>query len=171
MDNPLLVCVLDGLADYYQQAQPLSSIEAILVAVARDGNTSDHLHDEIRPACGGCASIQHFRNVRVVHKGQGLALGFKPYDDLLGVHAQLDNLEGNKSFNRLLLLGHINYAATALAEFLQQFVAADRLARLLEAGRQWMQAKGPQTWRLKLVGLEGGDLVSSEQAFGAEAVR
>ena len=62
---------------------------------------------------------------------------------LLGVHAQLDDLERHPPSDRLLLLGHINHAATALADLLQQLVAANPVAgffqgreqRRLQAGR------------------------------------
>ena len=48
----------------------------------------------------------------------------------LGVHAQLDDLERHAAADRLLLFGHIDDAAAAFADLLQQFVAADSVARL-----------------------------------------
>ena len=50
---------------------------------------------------------------------------------LLGVHAQLDDLERHPPANRFLLLGHINHAAAAFADLLEQFVAADAVAGFL----------------------------------------
>jgi hypothetical protein len=59
-----------------------------------------------------------------------LPLGFEPRDHLLGIHAQLDDLERLASAHRLLLFGHIHHAATALANLLEQFVSANFVAGL-----------------------------------------
>ena len=48
----------------------------------------------------------------------------------LRVHAELDDLERHAAAHRLLLLGHVNHAAAAFADLLQQLVAADPVARL-----------------------------------------
>ena len=37
----------------------------------------NQFHDEIRPAIGRCAGVQHFGNIGMVHERQRLALGFK----------------------------------------------------------------------------------------------
>ena len=49
---------------------------------------------------------------------------------LFGVHAQLDDLERDAAANRLLLFGHIDHAAAAFADLLEQLVAADAVAGL-----------------------------------------
>ena len=67
----------------------------------------------------------------MVHQGQRLALGFEPGQHFLGVHARLDDLEGDAALDRFLLLGHIDHPAAAFANLLQQFVAANFIARLL----------------------------------------
>ena len=71
----------------------------------------------------------------MVHEGQGLALGLEPGDDLLGVHAQLDDLEGHPAADRLGLLGHIDHPAAALADLFQQLVVADAVAGFLGDGQ------------------------------------
>ena len=86
-------------------------------------------HHEVRPAALGGAGIQHAGDVRMVHQGQRLALGLEAGDDLAGVHARLDDLEGDLAVDRLGLLGHEHPAKTAFADFLQQLVAADDGAR------------------------------------------
>jgi hypothetical protein len=63
----------------------------------------------------------------MIHHGQRLPLGLEARDDLLGVHAQLDDLERHAPAHRLGLLGHIDHAATAFADFLQQLVANGKL--------------------------------------------
>ena len=72
-----------------------------LVAVVGDGNALDELHDEERPAGVGAAGVQHAGDVGVVHQRQGLALGLEAGDDLTGVHARLDDLEGHFAADRL----------------------------------------------------------------------
>ena len=54
----------------------------------------------------------------MVHQGQRLPLGFEPGDDRFGVHAQLDDFEGDAAADGLFLFGHINHAAAAFADFL-----------------------------------------------------
>ena len=73
---------------------------------------------------------------------QRLALGFKAGDDLLGVHAQLDDLERHAAAHRFLLLGHVNHAAAAFADFLEQFVAADAIAGFFGGQRNYFGAGG-----------------------------
>ena len=77
------------------------------------------------------AGVQHLGDVGMVHHRQRLPLGLEAGDDALGVHAQLDDLERHAAADRLLLLGHINHAAAAFADLLQQFVAANPVAGFL----------------------------------------
>ena len=60
----------------------------------------------------------------MVHQGQGLPLGLEAGDDLLGVHARLDDLQRDLAADRLLLLGHIDDAKAAFADLLAELVAA-----------------------------------------------
>ena len=97
----------------------------ILVAKFSDGHALNQFHDEER-ASGICrSSIQDAGDVGMVHQGQRLPLGLEAGHDLLGVHAQLDDLQGHPAADRLLLLGHIDHAHAAFADFLQQLVAAN----------------------------------------------
>ena len=91
-------------------------------------DAAHQFHDEVGPAGVGRAGVEHLGDVRMIHHGQRLPLGLEAGDDLLGVHAQLDDLERDAPAHRLLLLGHIDHAAAAFADFLQQLVAAERLA-------------------------------------------
>ena len=61
---------------------------------------------------------------------QRLAFGFETGDDAFGVHAQLDDLERDAAAHRFLLLGHIDHAATAFADLLEQLVASYLVTRL-----------------------------------------
>ena len=109
--------------------------QVVLVAVVGDLDAPHQFHDEVGPAGLRGPGIQHLGDVGMVHQRQGLALGFEPGDDLLGVHAQLDDLEGDPAADGLLLLGHIDHPAAAFADLLEQFVVADAVAGFLGEGR------------------------------------
>ena len=58
-----------------------------------------------------------------------LALRFEPRDDGLRVHSKLDYLEGDAPAHGFFLLGHVDDAAAAFADFLQQLIASHAIAR------------------------------------------
>ena len=91
----------------------------------------------------------------MVHQGQGLALGLEPGDDLPGVHAGLDDLEGHLALDRLELLGHEHHPEAAFADLLQQLVAPDDRARAFadELLRRHQDGRSRQLARA-LMGLE-----------------
>jgi hypothetical protein len=64
----------------------------------------------------------------MVHEGEGLALGPEAGDDLARVHAGLDDLQRDETFDRLGLLGHPDGPHAALADLLDQLVRADQRA-------------------------------------------
>ena len=61
----------------------------------------------------------------MIHERERLPLGFEARDDLPGIHAELDDLEGHAAAHRFFLLGHINHTATAFTNLLKQFVTAN----------------------------------------------
>src|SRR2546430_2142882 len=73
--------------------------------------------------------------VNRVHHGQGLPLGLEAGDDLAGIHAGLDDLEGDLALDRVGLLGHEDGAHAAFADLLQELVRADHGAGFFRAGR------------------------------------
>ncbi len=77
------------------------------------------------------AAIQHLGNIRMVHHGQSLSLGFEPGDDLFAVHARFDDLQRDIATYGSDLFGHVDHAETTFANLLQQFVAANALAKRL----------------------------------------
>ena len=79
VDDPLLVGVLDRLADRHEQLQPLPRASA----GARRSNSvigtplTSSMTKYGRPS-GGRPGVEHLGDVRVVHQGQGLPLGLEP---------------------------------------------------------------------------------------------
>ena len=111
------------------------------------------------------SGIQHLGDVRMVHHRQRLPLGLEPGDDLLGVHAQLDDFQRDAPPHRLGLLGDIDHAAAAFADAFQQLVAPERLAHGFVRGVREVDLEGG-TGCVRLCGQQGvGLVVSHEQGF------
>ena len=134
MDHPNIAKVLDGVANLDEEVEPFLGAKVGLVAVVGDLDAPHQFHDEVGPTHVGRARIEHLGDVRMIHHGQCLPLGLEPRDDLLGVHAQLDHLEGHFAADRLFLFGDIDHAAAALPDLLQQLVASQRLPNGLIGG-------------------------------------
>jgi hypothetical protein len=64
----------------------------------------------------------------MIHHRQCLSLGLESRDNTFGIHAQLDDLERHAATDRFFLFGHINHAAAAFANLLEQFVVANLVA-------------------------------------------
>jgi hypothetical protein len=154
VDDALLVGVLDGLADRDEQLQPLPGVEPVLVAILGDRHPLDQLHHEVGPAGLGGAGIQHAGNIGVVHQRQGLAFGLEPGDDLVGVHARLDDLQRHAASDRVFLLGHEHGAHPTLADLLEQLVGTDTRAGSF-TDRAWSLGHGSGDAVSRLVGVGG----------------
>jgi hypothetical protein len=61
----------------------------------------------------------------MLHHGKGLTLGIQASQNLSGVHAQFDQLEGDASVNRLRLFGEPNLTHTTFPKELEEPVGAD----------------------------------------------
>ena len=103
-------------------------------------------------------------------KRQGLAFGLEPGDHLLGVHPQLDDLEGHPPADRRALFGRPDRAEPAFAQLLEELVTADERAgflgelHFLDCRRRGLRgAVFRQKLRLPLV--------RGEQCFEARAQR
>jgi len=107
---------------------PLQGVTTSEITGFRDGHALDQLHHEVGPARLGSSPVQHVGDVRVVHHGQGLALGLETGDYFPGVHARLDDLQGHGAPYRLALFGHEHYAKPAFADLLQEPVMGVAIA-------------------------------------------
>jgi hypothetical protein len=145
MEDALLVGVLDGVADRQEQPEALGDGGLPLVAVLRQRHALDQLHREVGHARLGGARVEHGGDVRVAHQGQCLALRLEALQELLGVEAHPDHLQGHPAPDRLGLLGDPDGAHAALAQLLAQPVRSDadlgrgRLGFLV--GAQGLQAR------------------------------
>ncbi len=61
----------------------------------------------------------------MVHQGESLPLGLEPRDDLLRIHARLDDLERHLATHGLRLLGQVDDAHSPFADHLRELVGAD----------------------------------------------
>jgi hypothetical protein len=124
VDDPLLVSVLHGLADLHEEAQSLRHTRPRRVAVFGDRYALDVLHHEERPAGLGQAAVEHLGDIRMIHHGQRLALGFEPREHLARIHTRLDELERDFAPDRLRLLSNPDRPHAPFADFFEQLVAA-----------------------------------------------
>ena len=106
-----------------------TALSAASIPLTRPSGTLSPTGGEGRGEGAFCRPrIKHLGDVRMIHHRQRLALRLEARDDLLGVHAKLDDFERDTPPHRLALLGDIHHAATAFADFFHQLVAAERLA-------------------------------------------
>ena len=124
VDEPLLMGVLDGLADRGEELEALADAHLRFVAEPGQRQPVDQFHDEERPAFGRHAAIDHPGDVGMLHDGQGLPLLFEALEHGLGVHARLDQLERHLALDRLGLLGDPDVAHAAFADLLDERVPA-----------------------------------------------
>ena len=89
------------------------------------GSPLTQLHHEVGPAAVGRAGVKHARDVRMIHHRQGLPLGLEPRDDLMRVHAGLDDLERHRAPDRLVLLSGVDDAEPTGADLVQDVVRTD----------------------------------------------
>ena len=134
MDEALLVRMLDGPANLNEQVQALASIEMVLVAVVGDLDAAHEFHDKIRAAGLGGTGIEHAGDIGMIHQGERLTFSLKAGDNAFGIHAQLDDLEGDPAVDGFFLVGHEHHAAAAFADFLEQLVIADAGAQAFQGG-------------------------------------
>jgi hypothetical protein len=147
---PILVRVLDRLADRDEQLQAFPERQPRLVAVPGDGQPLDHLHDEIGAATPGLPfirggrgpGVEDFGDVGVVHQRQRLPLGLEPGDHLAAVHPGPDQLQGHPSPHAPLLHGHVNHAHPAFADGLEELVGADDGPGSLQGLRRLQDHRG-----------------------------
>jgi len=81
VNDSLLMRVLDGVANVDEQIQSLNRRQIVLIAVVRDRNPTYQFHHEVGPAGVGCAGVEDFGDVGVIHHRERLALGLEAGHD------------------------------------------------------------------------------------------
>ena len=119
MDDPLLMGVLDGVADRDEEVEPLFGVSFLLVAILRDRHALDLLHDEEGPAASVVAGVEDLGDVGVVHHGQGLPFRLEAGKDAESMPG-LMSLRATMPPDRLRLLGHPDDAHAPFADRLEQ---------------------------------------------------
>ena len=104
------------------------------------------------------ARIEHLGDVRVVHQRQRFALCLEPRDDLTGVHAGLDQLQGDAPMWRCVLFEASRWAEASpfLRNQAREPDGADEKGRMRIAGHcglGWLVLAGRRRGRLVKDGL------------------
>ena len=81
VDDPLLVGMLDRLADRDEQLEPIRGDSSLVVAELGERDALHKLHHEVRRTVLGRAGIEQLGDIRVVHDRDRLPLGFEPRQD------------------------------------------------------------------------------------------
>jgi hypothetical protein len=68
--------------------------------------------------------VKHMGDVWMIQQGEGLLFGFKPSNNLFGVHPRLDYFERHLASDRSLLLSQIDYSETTLTENAEKLIRA-----------------------------------------------
>ena len=135
VDDPLLMRVLDRLADRDEQLQPLARSSGWFWSqYSVIGTPAHQLHHEVRPAGVGRAGVEDLGDVRDGPSSPAPAARPRSGRSTCRV-----SMPGLMTFSATLrrtgsrLLGHEDDADAAFADLLQQLVAADDRADLLAA--------------------------------------
>ena len=125
VDDPLLVRMLDSLANLDKEPQAILDRQLLPIAMLRDRRPRHVLHHKVRPPLLGLPAVVNLGDTGMIHHRQGLPLGLKPRNDLRRVHPQLDDLERHPAPHRLVLLCEVHHPHPALAEHLKNFIRTD----------------------------------------------
>jgi hypothetical protein len=134
VDDALLMGVLDGLADLDEEVDAFAGAEVILVAEVGNPNASDQFHDKVGTTGGSGSGIEDPGDAGMIHHGEGLTLDLETGEQFPGIHAELDQFQGDLAPDRLGLFGNVDNTIAAFAEALPKFVGADHLADIVIIG-------------------------------------
>ena len=123
MHNPLLVSMLNRLADGDQQLQAFAQRESRLVAKLVQRQTMNQFHHKEWLVAVRHSGIQNSGDIGVIHQRQRLALLLEPSQHGFGIHPGLNELQSNPPFHRFGLLSNPHLSHSAFANFFPQNVA------------------------------------------------
>jgi hypothetical protein len=116
VNDPFLVCVLDRHAHLAEELQSLLVTDPLEFTVLEKRDPLHQLHHEIGTAARGAPSVEYPGDVGVVHPRERLPLRLEARDHLPGVHAELEDLQGDPPLHGLTLFGHVHLAEAAFSD-------------------------------------------------------
>src|SRR5665213_1795019 len=129
VDDEVAVGVGDGFEDVQEEVAAGLDAEGILAAEDVDGAAFYILHGEEGDAVGGGPAVEQAGNIRVIQICEDLALVAEAAQDFLGVHAALDDFEGDLLDVFLVVAeGEIDGAHAAAAYLADDAIGAEALA-------------------------------------------
>ena len=72
MNNPVLMCMVNGRANCLEQPQAVRDRQPVMITIARDRLAIDVLHHEIRIPVFGIAAVEQPRDVGMIEVRQDL---------------------------------------------------------------------------------------------------
>ena len=131
MHHQIAVRELHRAAHLLENLQPAAEGQALLVAVDIQRNALHVLHHEVRKTVVGGAAVEQAGNAGVDEVGENLALGTEAADDLVGVHAPLDQLQSGLLLELLVgSLAEVDRPHASPGQTLDQPVGTDHPAQV-----------------------------------------
>ncbi len=120
--------VVYGDAHLDEEREAFADIQPSGIAVPIDRQSVDVFHDQIGPPVVRGASVVEPGDVGMLESGQDLAFMAETAEDVIGVHAALDQLEGDPLLELSVgAFGMVYGAHAASSDLLQKAVRADGL--------------------------------------------
>ncbi len=130
MDHQVLVRVGHGVANLQHQVDTPGDRQLPLIAVIEQRRAVDQFQREPWTTIDGHAAIQQARDVRMHQPRQDLALTQEAAQDLVGIHAALDQLQRHWLPRQARLgFGAVDRTHAAAADALADAVASDQATR------------------------------------------
>jgi hypothetical protein len=158
VNDALEVGVLDRSADFADEREPRPQADAILAAVARDGQPGDVVHHEVRAAVVTAAGVENACDAGMAHQRQHLPLCFEPRREPGTREPGLEQLDGDDATDRLFLRGKEDLAHAALAQRLEHPVLTD-------CGRRRNRGMRPVHGRPERQATVGRSVMGTQQAL------
>ena len=123
--------MLHSVAHFCHELKALISSEFQFIASVGDWHPLNMLHHKVWSTVFSNTCFVDLRNARVIHDCKCLSFCFKPSNDLLGIHARLDDFECYSPFHWLALFSQIHNPHSAFAKDIQYLERANRIPALV----------------------------------------
>ena len=95
MDDQILVCELDGVADTLKESKSLLDSEVLFVAKTVDGRSIHVFHRQVQIAIAGYTAIEQAGDQWMLESCENLALLTEPFAEEAGRKREVDKLDGD----------------------------------------------------------------------------